>query len=229
MYGPQTVDIFCIHVAAKGDLDNFSTYAPWCKGILPITCSTLAAQYGNINILAWMKQNGHFISPSCYCKAAGNGHKDVIIWLHENGIEWDTDAYGSAIRNCDFDLVKWLLQCGFKYDEKKMCDSAATSGNREFLEYLHERGFKFTESAFECAAAYGDVDILIWLRKIGCPWGASACAGAARYNKLPALKWLHENGCEWDQHMFSSHIEIPTHFKTYHYAIDNGWGKYLWI
>jgi hypothetical protein len=77
------------------------------------------------------------------------------------------------------------------------CSHAARWGNREVLEWLHNTGCPWQETA--CAAARGGhLDELQWAREHGCPWNAWTCAYAARSGHLHVLQWAREHHCPWD-------------------------------
>ncbi len=65
-----------------------------------------AAQYGDLDILKWAKENGCKMPNTCEI-AAENGHLHIIKWAIRNGCKWNTEAFENAAKNGHLDIVGW--------------------------------------------------------------------------------------------------------------------------
>lgn len=93
-------------------------------------------------------------------------------------------------------------------------------GNVSFLQYLHEKGVKFTNDHLETTARSGHLECTKYLYDLGVEGTEYVCAAAAYSDSLECLKYLHENGCPWDyKTIVSAAIKSV---KCLEYAVENG-------
>jgi hypothetical protein len=94
-----------------------------------------------------------------------------------------------------------LAQLGYRLPPlclESACSHAASGGNREVLEWLHNTGCPWSVVTTCAAARGGHREVLEWLHNNGCPWDAKTCASAARSGHLRVLQWMREQHCPWN-------------------------------
>jgi hypothetical protein len=96
--------------------------------------------------------------------------------------------------------------------------SAASYGQLETLQWLHQHGCPWCEETCAAAAYRGHFHILKWARTHGCPWNGLTCSAAAHFGDLRALQWARANGCPWNAETFSGaarggHMHVLTWLK----------------
>ena len=72
-----------------------------------------ATEYGNLEVIKWLKENGCPWDTRTCTFAALNGHLEVLKWLKENGCPWDTRTYSNAavkrsFRSSEMVKRKWM-------------------------------------------------------------------------------------------------------------------------
>ena len=123
--------------------------------------------------------------------AAQYGRLDVLVWLRGNGCPWDCTVTAQAAYHGHLDLLKWALrngsgECGL---DATVCNSAAAGGKIHVLMYAMQHfgnpfeNFdiegnlqkdppviqKWNTSTCAAAAAFNRLDTLVFLRENGCP------------------------------------------------------------
>ena len=87
---------------------DFSTYGDH------IAVSYIAAEKGFIHILRWMKQNRIYIGRHAFVSAAKAGNLNTLAWFRDNDPDWDpvrvfqiADSYGYH------DIINWINTVGW--------------------------------------------------------------------------------------------------------------------
>ena len=83
---------------------------------------------------------------------------------------------------------------------EEACSHAASCGNREVLEWLHNTGCPWDTTTAFAAAGGGHLEVLQWARERGCPWDERTCEYAAWGGHLEVLQWAREHHCPWSWH-----------------------------
>jgi hypothetical protein len=175
-----------------------------------------AAQFGDINILKWLKEN--------YYKSAGSRTFSKTLALrgsmdyHHELIPWNENIMSGAVKN--FFLVKWLKENGCPWNEYT-CSGAAYIGNFELLKWARENGCPWDKKTCSNAARGGHFEILKWCRENKCPWDESTCCFAADSNHFEILQWARKNGCPWNN-FTTTYAAMSGNFKIVKWAIENG-------
>ena len=69
---------------------------------------TIAAHYGHLHILKWLRsEDYHWCEWTC-AYAARNGHFEVLKWLRSEGCPWDSVTWTYAGYGGHFEVLKWL-------------------------------------------------------------------------------------------------------------------------
>jgi hypothetical protein len=101
-----------------------------------------------------------------------------------------------AIALGDVGAVDWFgIESGGWDQQRRLCASAAHSGQLEALQWLRQRGCAWDACTCSAAARGGHLAVLQWARANGCAWDAGTCTEAARGGHLAVLQWARANGC----------------------------------
>jgi len=191
-----------------------------------IKYKTQAAEYGELDILKYIHENGG----SCWNKqvsrsAIENGHVHVLKYIHEKGgpVSESIVNLSDVAKNGHLNVIIYFRDTGlFPLSKIKIGTinyNAACNGHIHILQYLHENNNLWSESASRGAAFGGHLKILKYLQANEYPWAEDVCTHAAKNGQLDVvkylceegwacfyaakqgyfeiLKYLHENGCPW--------------------------------
>lgn len=226
--------------------------------------STIFARYGNVDLMELLHQNGgHINKDSISYVAAQYGQMQILCWAKNNDCLMNAHVCGSAAFCGHFEILKWCYENGCplhgeclleenniyhngrildKKSDKKVtayvnaCDNAAQNGHLEIIKWATENGCPWSVHTIFSSVYSGKLEILKWLRENGCEWNATICLNAARNGYLEILQWVYQNGCPWDDRTCAEaaengHLEIlqwvhqngcPWNFRTCSYAALNG-------
>ncbi|PNH08701.1 Ankyrin repeat domain-containing protein, partial [Tetrabaena socialis] len=170
----------------------------------PLTgyAAAAAASVGAVDALQYVLDSGVALgeddTEAVTREAADGGHLAVLQELHARGFDIAGTATAAA-RYGHLPVVAWLVEVlgADKVLSARLFASAATSGKRELLAWLHDRGCPWDQGTFEAAAAAGCEEQLEWLAACGCPMGENgrSYALAARNSDLATLRCLQRLGC----------------------------------
>ncbi len=124
-----------------------------------------AAESGNIQLIAWMQDNGFKLTNNMMSIAINNHNPNLVKWLHENNCPYTNYILHEIAYNGDLNLLKWFYERNVT---------------------LH--------SMYEGAIKGGHLHILLWIIDAGCFYDMSVIAHFAiehRHDNI--LKWLCEN------------------------------------
>ncbi len=172
----------------------------------------VAAQYGHLSLLQWLRNST--ASPSEQTRLGS--------WLKWIGLikssipHWDESTCAAAAFGGHLSLLQWVRENGCPWDEET-CWAAASGGHLPVLQWIRTQGCPWDIRTCKPAALQGRLDILQWAHANGCPWNEETCETAAKGGHLAVLRWLHDNGCPWNE-------------KTYLAAEQNGDPNFLeWL
>ena len=84
----------------------------WKSGYLKISPCSVAAKYGHLSCLKWLRKNGCDWNAGTCSSAAGNGHLSCLKWARENGCDWDKWTYIGAQRSLNTDVLNFVIDQG---------------------------------------------------------------------------------------------------------------------
>lgn len=157
-----------------------------------------AAEYGQLETLKYLHENGCPWNSNTCARAAGKGHLDCLIYLHENGCPWD------------------LLTC---------IHSAAT-GQLDCLVYALSNGCDGS-FVCQIAATFGHLNCLVYGHQNNCPWDERTCATAAKNGHLDCLIYAIDNGCLWDERICETQHEDVMEYLRAEGICTHFLGSYL--
>mgnify|MGYP001030254524 CR=1 FL=1 len=139
---------FAMMLSAQGSLSLLQ----WAKqngcSFLSYECCHEAAKGGHLEVLKWLRENGHFWDERCchdaalggHLEAAKGGHLEVLKWLRENGCRWDVQTANSAAGEGHLEVLKWAIENGCDWEESTCTMAALRGGHLEVLKWLREHG-----------------------------------------------------------------------------------------
>ncbi len=140
-------------------------YSAKNKGCSLDTVINYGSRGGNIPVVKWGRNNGHFYSSNDCALAALNGHFPLVKWFFANGCERDIH----------------------------ITRHAAIGGHKYILQWLHENGCPWDAETCYYAASGGHLECLKYARENGCKWNIWVYLIAKEKNHQELLKWAMEN------------------------------------
>ena len=137
--------------------------------------------------------------------------------LHKSKNEFDRALVAARVGSID--ILKKLFSR--QHTKTYISLDAASGGNLECLQYVHENGCPWNVGTCEVAAAGGNLECLQYAHENGCPWDASTCYAAARGGHLECLQYAHFNGCPWGS-FTCSFAARGGHIECLKFAHSNG-------
>lgn len=133
-------------------------------------CVPTAAQWGDLDILQWLRSKNCSWSDACLAAADG-GHLHVLQWLRaqEPPCPWGKKVCQTAAKRGHYEVLKWLRAqepaCPW---ERKVCCIVAKKGNLTMLQWLRaqEPPCPWDETIFETSSCK---DVIGWALLHGCP------------------------------------------------------------
>jgi hypothetical protein len=139
------------------------------------------------------------ILKSTHCLlAAGFGHLDALKWLRVHGCPWTIEANSAAASNGHLEVVQWLVaQNPSQIAVHGPLMEAVRNGDLEMVGWLAPR--TVLKSTYCLTAAQtGQLETLKWLRAQDppCPWDH----GSMKNGHVETLRWLRDQDppCPWD-------------------------------
>ena len=131
-------------------------------------CS-VAAKYGHISCLKWLRENGCDWDADTCSFAAGGGHLSCLIWLRENGCPWEMRTSFSAASNGHLSCLKWARENGCPWNDRT-CTDAAGNGHLSCLKWARENGCDWNKWIYMNAQHSHNIDVLnYYVNDQGCP------------------------------------------------------------
>ena len=98
-----------------------------------------AAQFGSLNCLRYLHENGYPWNVCATWYAAEHGHLECLQYMHENGCLWDTRTIDMAAQGGKLNCIRCLREQGCPWSWYAPF-AAARNGHLECLIYLHVNG-----------------------------------------------------------------------------------------
>ena len=135
--------------------------------------------------------------------AAGYGRLDILKWLKKHGVDrsfweqsstWNEWVCTYAARGGHLKVLKWLRKHGAPWNEWT-CAFASKGGHLKVLKWARKHGAPWDELVCAFASRGGHFKVLIWLRKHGAPWDKEVCSKAVDEYHWKVGWWALQNGC----------------------------------
>jgi len=206
----------CMNAAKIGDLEMII----WARKngfSIDYLTSIYAAEYGQLDILKWIKENESMETLDkknicLYATRNNTGYINIFEWIKENNwensINWTTVCNEAGI-NGHLHVLKWIKNnvINLKNDwDCKICYYAAKFSHLDIIKWAREENnppLYWSYDVFSAATGlknniYRNIDntnfhILEYLKNNGCPINKNAYNSAAYVGSLHIMKWIREN------------------------------------
>lgn len=96
-------------------------------------------------------------------------------------------------RTTDTKVIELFESYG--WDTEYCCNTVANMGNIELLEWLINRGYKYTYITMYYALSDNKLEVMQLLQKYNCPWNISICHHIMKKNNPRIIKWAKNIDC----------------------------------
>ncbi|AJF97080.1 ankyrin repeat protein [Pandoravirus inopinatum] len=98
--------VACGHIPLLAYVHDRGGVQPWAY------LCRVAAERGQVDMLAWLHEHGHSWSARTCAAAASQGHLDVLVYLYQHGCPWDGQVYRVALAGGHHACVKYARAHG---------------------------------------------------------------------------------------------------------------------
>ena len=206
-----------------------------------------AAKNGNIEILNWLKNNGHDLnfSENAIFYASRNGYVEILNWFknnnyqfkkfYANGVLWA--SVGGKIN-----VLEWFKNIGHKFkNNKNAIIYASKYGHVQVLDWFKNYGYElnFSVDIIKNACLNGHIQVLEWFLKSGYEfkYDEDAINNACIHGHIKILEWFKNSGYEFKYNEDASmhacgdgHISVLKWFKNSKYKLkydSDSFGCYI--
>lgn len=161
--------------------------------------------------------------------AAKYGRLDMLKWLRERDVPWDPSTMDAAAEYGHVSILKWGRKKQFRFNPESLTSHAAKGGHQDVLDFLYQfiptffnaSTFRGAALTFTGAIQAGHVHVVEWLLNKNLKLHSYICVKAAEVGNLEILKLLIRHGCPWDENVVhtAAAYDRPEILK---YAIQNG-------
>ena len=156
-----------------------------------------AAKAGDIESLQRLMSLPDFEwDPDTTAFAAEYGHLEVLKFVYENGCPWAFYTCSSAAYGGHLDCLKFAHEHGAPLPSYTT-DGACSGGNLDCLIYAYEKGCPVGEHTSRLAASR-NLECLQYLHSIRCPMDVTTSIYAAKAFRLDCLRFALEHGCSFE-------------------------------
>ena len=160
--------------------------------------------------------------------AALCGSLDVFkMFYDEAPSSISTHTFTNAARGNHLEFMKWIyenIKNSSKYLTTDACNSAASEGNIEILEWIDSK-IEITlkdVKACEEACSYNHLETLKYLRRTSRGWSESCCDIASRKGYLEILQYLVEEDCPKDISNVYEEAVVNNQFEIIKFLYSKG-------
>jgi hypothetical protein len=147
------------------------------------TTAVNAAASGNVELLAWVHDNGCKIDRGACDAAAAHGRISALRELRTRGFRWNIETCQSAAHSGKFATplrwLRWLRANNCPWDSGT-CRAAVLAGRFDMLQWCHAEGCPLDDGVCELAASHDRLDMLAW----ACQLTGKAYYGAQAHNRV---------------------------------------------
>jgi hypothetical protein len=157
-----------------------------------------AARNGHLHVLKWIKSEGISLNKRiCAAAAASSGDIEVLAFCKNEGCVFEKDTLLNAVRTGNLDIVKYcfdLIEC--PRNDESLCTTAVNSGNLECLKLVRSYGVPWGKRTCNATVRYGNLPMLKYALENGCPWDPNiydiACTFSVNSKGNELLRYLEE-------------------------------------
>lgn len=165
-----------------------------------VVCES-AAEKGHLEILKWLRSNPEDLCPwneGTSRKAAQSGDLETLRWLKEQNCPWNSNVSLILTMCGHFETLKWEVDNGGEWDAK-MFGWIAEKGNIEVLQWAREKGYPHNNSFTASAASHGQLEVLKWAVREEFLLAPKCIELAIFHGDFETIRWLRKQGQPWPQ------------------------------
>ena len=98
---------------ARLEVENFPDFINYNKNFCLNT--KRAAQYGHLEMLKWMMENGFKFAVDALTAAAARGHLECVVYLRERGCNMTPNVSKAAVNFAQIHVLRWAIENGCKW------------------------------------------------------------------------------------------------------------------
>lgn len=163
-----------------------------------------ASEYGRLDILENLHQNGALLDSHALELSAKNGHLEIVRYLHARGVTFNVFTVASTAHNGHLEVIEYLHQNGadITLNDNMAIHNAATNGHFKVVKYLFDNGARLhnlkrivLNSVSRCnwqMLNFIDKNCTLEARK----HYNQAVVRASSEGNLKAVKYLHNRGAD---------------------------------
>lgn len=155
-------------------------------------CDVFAGS-GKLNDLQWAIEKGYPWRQTCDLAAKG-GHLEVLKWARSQGCPWDYRTAQKAAEHGHLDVLEWAVLNGCP--KPRDWRAIAEKGHLHILKWAHDQDIPLGDFLCDTFASSGNLQGLQWAREHGYPWAFSTILNALNNRHYKVALWAIENGCE---------------------------------
>ena len=226
--------------AAGGNVDVMKWLRDEVQQTYDEDVMVVAAYYGRLEMVKWLKEQGWPWSPTVSWAAASMGRLEVLQWLRENGCPWDQTTCESAAGGSHPEVLEYALKngCGWDWTTARSYptvdyrtgqvkvggknDVAYLSKGWPLWKWMIENGWTAPARISASVARSGKIEKLQWLKDRKCAWDDEGVTRVgAKKGNLEMLTWMKENGCLRARAVCVNAVE-EGHKEVWIWARENG-------
>ena len=98
---------------ARLEVENFPDFINYNKNFCLNT--KRAAQYGHLEMLKWMMENGFKFAVDALTAAAARGHLECVVYLRERGCNMTPTVSKVTVNHLQIHVLRWVIENGCKW------------------------------------------------------------------------------------------------------------------
>jgi len=181
-----------------------------------------AVKGNNLECVRVAVEHGGAVGGHALQLAAKQGNLAIVQYIYSQGITWDlcdTNIAEAVAELGHLDCLKFALDNGCEASEKILdfagtlpcleylynrghrwteCSSAEAAGKGiHMLKFAHEHGCVLTDMTYYFCFAHADcMECITYACEHGCPWSTNSLQRAVECDCLEAVQYMHTHGCE---------------------------------
>jgi len=105
---------------ARLEVENFPDVITYNKNFCLNT--KRAAQFGHLEMLKWMVENGFKFAADALTEAAKEGHLECVVYLRERGCKMTPTVSNAVLDRANMHVLRWVIENGGKWNPQWTLD-----------------------------------------------------------------------------------------------------------
>jgi hypothetical protein len=190
------------------------------------TMSEEACDFGNLDILMWMRENKPDVMDNVV-EVEGRLNRiteSALLGGHLPVVEWLEAQFGEAL--------EWTAANSIAKRVPGICLNASKDGHLNVLQWAKSRAFQLNLYDCLCTAIRNNrLHVLIWLKEAYFTSSEFWCVAAdckpfsllaAEQRNFDIFQWVHSNGCPWSNYTYATLSKRLMYDDWVEWALKNG-------